>query len=142
MSGKNQVPIVLNFQATDPRIGFLPLNGATANKGSLPSGIAAGAMAATNTIWSNIVDISRMDNVGIELAWAGTAVGVVSVLVSVSGINFNALSFSPAIGQPAGTTAGEFINLTQLAAKYILLQYANASGAGALTAWLQLKDLN
>jgi hypothetical protein len=142
MSGKNQAPVKINWQTTDPRTGFLPLNNTTYGIGSLPSGVLAGTMTGTTTIYSNIVDISRMDNISFEVAWSGTPTGTLSVLVSNSAVNWNALTFSPLLAQPAGSAGGLFIDMTQLASKYILLQYVNASGTGSLTAFMQVKDLN
>lgn len=145
MSGKNQVPFVFNWQSTDPRTGFLPLNLNTQGRGSIPSGVAAGTMASTNTIYSQIVDISRMDDVAIELNWTGTPTGVLSFLVSNSGINWPSIpstAFTPAFTQPAGSAAFEGVNLSLIGFKYILLQYTNASGSGVLTAYGQVKDLN
>lgn len=142
MSGKNQSPVAINWSATDPRTNFLPNNPSQNGGGSALSGSLSGAMASTNTIYSNIVDVSRIDNIGLEIAWSGTPTGVFSVLVSNSGINWNALTFSPILSQPAGSAAGMFVDLTQLAAKYILLKYVNSSGSGSLTTYCQVKDLN
>ena len=83
-----------------------------------------------------------MDNVGLEVAWSGTPTGTLSVLVSNSGINWSALTFSPPIGQPAGSAAMETIDLNQLPFKYLMLQYVNSSGSGTLTVYAQLRDLN
>lgn len=99
-------------------------------------------MASTNTIYSQIIDISRMDNIGLEVNWAGTPIGTFSVLVSNSGVNFNTLTFDPALGQPAGSAAGEAVNITQLGFKYMMLKYVNSSGSGTLTVYGQVKDLN
>lgn len=142
MSGKNQCPSAINWQSTDPRIGFLPLNNITSGKGTLPSGVLDGVMSGTDTIWSQIVDVSRMDDIGLEVAWTGTPTGTLSVLVSISGINWNALTFDPVIGQPTGSDAGEFLNLSLVGFKYILLQYVNSSGSGIMTTYMQVKDLN
>ena len=120
MSGKNQYPISFNWQSANPATGFLPLN---ANQtGSVPSGTLAGAMASTNTIYSQIVDISRMDNSGLEVNWTGTPTGTLSVMVSNSGINFYALTFSPVLAQPAGSAGGYTIDLNQLPYKYLMLK--------------------
>lgn len=160
MSGKNQAPIVLganainqspslnpsqpglSWQATNPATGFLPLNNNTVSQGSIPSGNPNGAMASTNTIYTQIVDISRMDNMGLEITWTGTPTGTFSVMVSNSGINFYALTFNPILAQPAGAPGGYAIDLNQLPFKYLMLQYINASGSGVLTAYGQVKDLN
>jgi len=158
MSGKNQWPITLgpqavgvlpntpgvSWQSTNPATGFLPLNNNTANIGSVPSGHPIGAMASTNTIYSQIMDVSRADNIGIEVNFnvTGNAVGTFQVMVSNSGINFDALTFTIPLAQPTGSPLAYFVNLTQLAAKYVMLQYTNTSGTGTMTAYIQMKDLN
>jgi hypothetical protein len=139
LSHKNQFPHTFNWQSTNPQTGFIPN---PYPGGSPQSGAVNGAMASTNTIYSNILDISKMDNVGAEVTWTGTPTGTLSVLVSNSGINWYALTFNPALAQPAGSASGYALNFNQLPFKYIMLQYANTSGTGVLTVYLQLKDLN
>lgn len=140
MGHKNQFPFILNWQSADPRTGFLPR---PANQtGSIPSGVVNGAMASTNTIYSQIMEVSRMDNIGFEVTWTGTPTGTFSVMVSNSGINFYALTFNPTLSQPAGSAGGYAVNINQLPFKYIMLQYVNASGAGVLTVYGQARDLN
>lgn len=157
MSGKNQYPVILgpnaslgqttqpglSFQSTNPATGFLPLNGNTQGQGSVPSGNPNGAMATTATIYSQILDVSRMDSIGLEIAWSGTPTGTIQVMASNSGINFVALSgFNPAITQPAGSAGATLIDLYLYPFKYVLLVYTNSSGSGTMTAYAQCKDLN
>lgn len=142
MSGKNQFPVIFNWQSTSPITGFLPTNAKTTNIGSVPSGVLAGSMASTNTIYSQIIDLSRMDSFGLEVTWTGTPTGTFQVLASNSGINFYALTFSPALGQPSGSAGGYVVDLQLYPFKYILLQYTNSSGSGSLTVYGQGKDLN
>ena len=132
----------LSFQATNPATGFLPLNAQGTSQGSVPSGNPNGAMASTNTIYSQIIDMSRMDNCGLEVTWTGTPVGTISVMASNSSLNFYALTFNPALAQPAGSAGGYVIDLNQFPFKYFMLQYTNTSGSGILTAYAQMKDLN
>jgi hypothetical protein len=142
MSGKNQYPLNFNWQSTSPVSGFLPTNSDTTNIGSKPSGVLAGSMSGTSTIYSQIVDISRMDNSGLEVTWTGNPTGNFQVMVSNSGVNFYALTFSPALTQPSGTPDGYAVNLNQVPFKYLMLQYTNISGTGSLTIFGQMKDLN
>lgn len=144
MSGKNQAPNTFNWQTTDPQLTLLPLNNNTYGIGSLPSGTLSGAMASTNVIYSNIIDVSRMDSVGIEVNWTGTPTGVLQVMCSNSGKsgNFFALTFNPAFNQPAGGAGNEGLVLQQVPFKYLYLVYTNASGSGTLTAYGQVKDFN
>lgn len=99
-------------------------------------------MASTNTIYSQIVDVSKMDNIGVEISWTGTPVGTFAVMVSNSGVTFSALTFSPALAAPAGAAGYFTIGLNQFPFKYIFLQYTNASGSGTLSAVGQNRDLN
>lgn len=142
MGAKNQYPRAFNWSSTNPITNFLPLNPNTQNVGSVPSGVVNGTMSGTSTIYSQILDISRIDNQGLEVTWTGAPTGVLSVLVSNSGINFYALTFNPALGQPAGSAGGYAINLNQLPFRYMLLRYVNASGSGVLTVYGHQKDLN
>jgi hypothetical protein len=139
LTSKNQFPFTAQWQSTNPATNFLPPPNQT---GSIPSGVINGAMASTNTIYSQILEISRFDNIGLEVTWTGTPTGTLQVMVSNSGINFYALTFDPALGQPAGSAGGYAIDLNQVPFKYIFLQYANASGTGTLTIFGQSKDLN
>lgn len=99
-------------------------------------------MSATASIYSQIIDISKIDNIGLEVAWSGTPTGTFSVMVSNSGINFNALTFNPALAQPVGSAGGMAIDLNQVPFKFIYLKYVNSSGSGSLTTYGQNKDLN
>lgn len=140
MSGKNQYPIVFNWQSANPATGFLPLK---ANQtGTPPSGVVNGVMTSTNVIYSQIIEVSRMDCSGIELTYTGTPTGNFEVFVSNSGINFYPLTFNPALAQPSGSAGGYYINLSDMGFKYLLLKYTNASGSGVLTAYGQAKDWN
>lgn len=159
MSGKSQYPVVLgpnavtasnlpvnspgmSWQTTNPAIGFLPLNNNTNQTGSAPSGLLNGVMTGTTTIYTQIIDVSRVDNIGLEITYTGTGTGTISVMVSNSSLNFYALTFSPALTQPSGSSGGYAIDLNQLPFKYMYLQYVNNSGSGTLTTYMQCKDLN
>lgn len=142
MGHKNQFPSIFNWQTANPATGFLPLNNNTAGRGSVPSGTKTAAMASTNTLYSNIIDCSRMDNVGLEISWTGTAVGTISILASNSGITFYALTFSPGLIQPAGTASGYLVNINQFSYTYIMAKYVNTSSTGTLSIYTQFRDLN
>lgn len=139
MSGKKQNPNTFNWQSANPATGFIPTH---SPGGSSPSGTVAGTMASTNVIYTNIVSIAQIDNVGLEVTWTGTPTGTFEVFVSNSGINFYALTFDPVLGQPAGSASGYAVNLNQLPFTYIYLKYTNASGSGTITVYAQSKDLN
>ncbi len=139
MGHKNQFPLVFNWQSTNPVTGFLPTHN---QGGSTPSGVVNGVMATTATIYSQIIDLSKMDNIGLEVTWTSSAVGTFSVMVSNSGINFYALTFNPVLTQPNNNAGGYAVDLNQLPFKYLMLKYVNSSGSGVLTVYGQNKDLN
>ena len=160
MGNKNQFKVVLgpnapvghtgdqgiSWQTDSPVDTLFPLNVNTQSQGSVPSGILDGSMSSTNVIYSQIIDISRIDNGGIEMNFnvndGDDASGTLEVQCSVSGINFYAITFNPLLRQPSGTPDGYLINLNQLPFKYVMLVYTNSSGSGTMTAYLQLKDIN
>lgn len=140
MSGKNQSPFVFNWQAAAP-FPFDPQQGQNA-KGTVPSGNPIGVMSSTNVIYTNAVDVSRMDNFGLEITWTGTPTGVFEVQDSNSGQVFYSLTFDPILAQPAGASGGYLISLNQLPFKYLMLKYTNVSGSGTIQVFAQQKDLN
>lgn len=141
MSGKNQFGNTFNWQSTNPQTGFLPTNPKNAG-GSTPSGTVGGTMASTNVIYTNILEKSRMDNVGLEVAWTGTPTGTLVVLASNSGLNWPSLTFDPVLDQPAGSASSILVNLNQIPFKFFMLKYTNASGSGTIKVYGQNCDLN
>jgi len=108
-----------------------------------PNSVAvSGTMTGTNVITSNPSNIENWDNIGFQVSWTGNAVGTLAVLCSIDGTNYFALTFSPALTQPAGASGGFLINATQLPYPWVVFQYTNASGTGALKVWICGKDLN
>lgn len=106
------------------------------------SGITNGAMSGTNTIYSNVQDLGNHDNSGLVITYTGTPTGVISVLASEFGDIFYALTFDPVLTQPSGSPGGYLINLNQFPWRYVVVQYANATGSGILTVSIGQKDLN
>jgi hypothetical protein len=130
---KNQFPNQFNWQTTTP-VPFKP-NVAL-------SGVTAGVMSSTNTIYTNIVNVQNYDNSGLQLDWTGTPTGTISIMVSNSGAIFHALTFVPALSQPAGSAGGMVIDLNQIPFTYLMIQYVNSSGTGSLTAYGQTKAMS
>lgn len=133
MGSKKSSIYHLNWQTTTP----VPFNVNTP-----PTGTLLGVMASTNTIYTNIQNVLNVDNHLLELTYTGTATGTISVFGSVSGINFYALTFDPLLSQPAGSSGGYLIDLTQYAGPFLYIGYTNASGSGTLDAWICSKDIN
>ena len=143
--GKAQFPATLNWQTTSPVIGFLPTPGPGqdfAGNSRPLSGVVAGAFTGAQTIYTNILGLRQTDNQGLEITWSGSPTGTLSVMVSNSGVNFYALTFSPPLAQPAGAPLGYVISMTALPFQYMFLMYANTSGTGTITAYSQCKANN
>lgn len=141
ISGKNQVPITLNWQSADPRTGFLPTHNPG---GSTPSGNASGSMTGTAVLYSQILDVAKMDSLGLELDWTSTPIGVFQILGSVSGASFYSVAslFSPTLAQPSGSNSGYLGEAQQYGYRYFMVIYTNTSSSGTLTGYVQVKDLN
>lgn len=143
--GKAQFPNIFNWQTTSPVTGFLPAPGPgsdVAGNSKPLSGVIAGTMSSTNIIYTNIIGLRQMDNQGIELTWTGTPTGTIQIMVSNSGINFYALTYSPALAQPAGSAGGYVIANIGIPFQYMFIQYTNSSGSGTISAYGQLKANN
>lgn len=104
--------------------------------------ITDGVMTGTTTLTSPPTYIANLDNIGLQVGWTGTPTGTVSVLVSPDDVNYDALTFDPALTQPSGSASRYWINISQLASFYIKVQYVNASGTGVLNVKICGKDLN
>lgn len=134
MSGKDHFAATMTWVTSTP-VPFL------VGRPNLPAGTAAGTMASTNVIYTNIIDVTLMDDLGLELTWTGTPTGTIEIMASVSGATFYALTFDPVLAQPAGSASGYLIDLEQFPFRYLMIKYTNASGSGSITAWLSGKDI-
>lgn len=133
MSGKSTFTVQLNWVATNP---------APYRAQNPWSGVTTGTMTGTNTIYTNIIDLTTKDNEGLEITWTGTPTGVISVLGSASGTTFYPLTFSPSLTQPAGAAGGYLVSINQFPWRYLIIQYVNTSGTGTLSVYATAKDLN
>lgn len=102
----------------------------------------SGTMTGTTAITAVATNIANLDNIGFQISWTGTPNGTFQVQCSIDGTNFYPLTFDPALTAPAGAAGSFLINLTLLPFPWIRLVYTNASGTGALTAWISGKDVN
>lgn len=101
-------------------------------------------MTGTATIQSPVSDVTNLDNIAYDVSWTGTAVGIISVMASLTGKpgTFKALTFSPQLAQPSGADGGYLISLNQLPFDFVYVSYTNASGTGVLATSICAKDLN
>ncbi len=101
----------------------------------------ATAVSSTTTYHSASTDINQLANIGLDVRFAGTMAGTLTVECSNDNITFTALTFNPAISQPAGSNLNLLIDLNQVPFRYVRTSYVNASGSGTLTSLLSAKDL-
>lgn len=102
---------------------------------------SAKAVSSTTTYHSPSTDINQLHNIGLDIRFAGTMAGTLTVEASNDNTTFTALTFSPAITQPSGSSLNFLIDLNQIPFRYIRTSYVNASGSGTLTSLLSAKDL-
>lgn len=108
--------------------------------------ITAGDMSADIT--SAVTNIQTLDNIGIQLNWTGSPVGVFEVQVSIDyaqdnfGNVINAGHWTPIDFQVGpSTTDGSpiYLDLNQLSAPWIRTFYDRTSGTGTLSAYITAK---
>lgn len=103
--------------------------------------ITAGDMSQA-TITSTVIDTRWMDNVGLQIEWTSAdAVGTIEVQASVNGTTYHAITFSPALTQPASNNGGYLVNLNQLPYEYFKVVYTRTSGTGVLNVWSCTKEI-
>jgi len=102
----------------------------------------ATSVSGTSTYTSAITDINQMHNIGLDVRYAGTMTGTLSVTCSNDGVVFTPLSFPTPPTQPSGTDLNILINLNQIPWQYIQLSYTNASGSGTIISYMTSKDLD
>jgi hypothetical protein len=110
-----------------------------------------GILTGTTTITSNVVEIINLDNIFLELVVSGTPSGAFSVQVSsdhmqdqeenvlVEGHWIN-LSLSPA-PSVSGSAVNIGIDLNQLGASYLRVQYTNTASSGHVDGFVSGKAL-
>ncbi len=99
------------------------------------------AVTGTNTYTSPTSNILYMHNIGLDIRFTGTMAGTLTVNCSNDGVVFSALTFTPALSQPAGSNLNYLIDLNNVPFEYLNVVYTNASGSGTLTSLLVSKDL-
>lgn len=97
--------------------------------------IVNGAMASTNTITTNGILTTQLDNIGLQFIWTGTPNGS----FFIDGSNDNA-TWGPLSGGAAGTASGSAgdleANVNQFPFKYIRARYVNSSSSGTLNVYM------
>lgn len=124
----------MGFKKTLPL--FFPFNAGTFQN---PVGVS---ITGSNTYTGPITNVTNLDNIGAQVIWTGNPQGTLTVNGSNDGVNFFALTFNPALAQPAGSALSYGINLNQFPWPYLEFQYVNTSGSGTLLLSITGKDLN
>lgn len=104
--------------------------------------VTNGVMTGTSVVTSSVTNIQNLDDIGIQVAWTSTAVGVIEVQCSVDNVTFYALTFDPVLTQPAGSAGGYLIDLQQVPFLWLRVQYTNSAGSGVLNVGICGKDIN
>ena len=111
----------------------------------------AGVQSGTATITSKVIEIQYLDNVFLQLNSAGTASGAFDVQVSSDHVedmegnvvvagNWISLVLSPS-PVLVGASLNIGIDLNQLGASYLRVQYTNTSGTGVVDGFVSGKML-
>lgn len=103
--------------------------------------LVSGTMAADIT--GPVTDVQWLDNMGLQVIWTSSdAVGTIEVQGSnnwdphLQTGDFEALTFSPALDQPASDNGSYLVNVNQFPFKYLRVFYDRSSGSGTLKVWL------
>jgi len=101
--------------------------------------INAGSMAGNLT--SAAIDTTFLDDMGVHFIWTGSPTGTLAVNASNDNVNFFALTFNPAITQPAGSASNTGAAIITFPWKWIQVSYTASTGSGSLTALLTGKAI-
>lgn len=128
--------------------------------GGSASGAVSGSMAADVT--SIVTSLAYLDNVGIQLNWTGSPVGIFQIQISadhaqdaqgnvtVAGnwcpitltyYDAGGATFVTTTDIPVTVGSPIYLDLTQLSAPWIRVFYDRTSGTGALEAFITAKQL-
>lgn len=110
------------------------------------------AVSQTSQVISSVSTIAYVDNVGLQMTWAGNPQGTFDVQGSVdwnlgvppSGGGRNLGTWTSVTLSPAANVSGSssiLINMSQLAFPYMRLVYTNSTGSGVISAYFSAKSL-
>jgi hypothetical protein len=117
-------------------------------------------MTGTSTLTSAVTEIKNQDNIGFQLQWSGSPTGTFSVEVSMdyfADINgnvvnpgiwttvpvsyWNGTSYTTSTTVPTSVGSPIYIDLNQLSATYIRVQYTNSASTGTLNGYVDGKGV-
>jgi len=97
----------------------------------LSTPLSAGAMASTNTIYSNAIDCSKSSLIGLEISWTSTPNGTLSLQSSHDGSTWYA--FTATMPSVAGSAGGGTVSVIDYPHQFLRVKYVNSSSSGVLT---------
>jgi len=120
-----------------------------ARKDTLKSYVLLNAQSTASSFdtYSNPTNVDYLDNVGIQVVWTGTTVGVLEVYGSNDAANaqqgkyptnWSKFEFGAVINVDT-TNSDLLIHMNQLPYSWIALKYTATSGTGTMTAKLTVK---
>ena len=99
-------------------------------------------------IISPVTNVEILDNIGFQVTWtSANAVGVIAIEGSIDWDEhlqtgtFYALTFTPALAQPASNNGGYLIDVNQFPYPWIRAHYTATSGTGELEILLSAKAI-
>lgn len=108
-------------------------------------------MTGTNTLTSPVINLRFLDNLGVQLHFTGTPNGTFQVQVSgdheqdPQGVVTVQGTFVPVTLSPVPVAAGApddiYIDLNQLSAPWVRVQYVNSSSVGVLSGFATAKSV-
>lgn len=112
---------------------------------------SAASMTGTSTLISPVVQINYLDNIGVQFHFTGTPTGTFQIQVSADhaqdaqGNVTAAGHWVPITLSPAPVAAGAaddiYIDLNQLSAPWLRVQYVNSAGTGSLDGFATAKSV-
>jgi hypothetical protein len=102
----------------------------------------AAAVSGTATTTSSSQSVANFDNVFLQVRFAGTMAGTLTVQQSADGVLWDDTVFSPVLAQPSGSALAYSISMSMICSQYLRISYVNSSGSGTLSVTLFSKDLN
>lgn len=98
----------------------------------------SGSMAAD--IIGPTTHIDTADGLCYQVSWTSSdAVGVISIQGSVDNVNFDDITFTPGLTQPASNNGAYLINMALVPFPYVRFKYTRTSGSGNMTVYLSAK---
>jgi len=103
----------------------------------LPDPLFVDADMSTN-LYSEVVSIQYMNNIGIQIVWTGSPLGEFQVQLSNNRTDWEVLPLAP-VPYADKSAGSHYLDLNTLASVYIRLAYIAGSGSGTLNSTITAK---